>query len=491
LKRTATPAPLGDDARLAAIVAARLTEEIVGDKLPVGTLIGTEAELMERFGVSRDPLREAIRILEWQGLVAASRGRSGGGLRVLSAGDVALSNLLRTYLQLSDISLGEVLEAIGILQDYLLASVAQRATRAQIARMKQVVAEARPKFEQGSTDLRLNADIGAEIASASPNVVARVLANALAETCIDFAHAGRLPKPEAGSNLNTIEAFEATIAAIEKRDAGAALKIHHALLRTSAEALSALERRNSRIWNTHSFLMGDYTEALLHMSGRQKLAAAIGYKIAAYIRRNEFAPGTPVSLHDAGIDEDGGSRAVQREAIRLLEFFGVLDVRRGNEGGLYTTRPDPAHVLMFARLYFSGMQIDAKHLALLREHLGQTAVDLCASKLSTAGLLEIRARAEQFDDRLDARAASAIAREIGRLIFVYSGNRALLLFGEVLFVLSQDEPGGSMARAWRPAQVGKRCAEAVAQLTTAFLKSNQRDMTEALNALRRTISVLA
>lgn len=484
-------APVRDDARLAAIIASRLVEQIVADDLPVGTHIGTEAELMERFGVSRDPLREAIRIMEWQGLVAASRGRSGGGLHVLAPASAAVSSLLRTYLQLSDISLGEVLEAIGVMQEYLLESAAQRATRTQIAHMRHVVAEARPQFEKGSTDVRVNAVIGDEIASAAPNIVARVLARALAETCVDFAHAGRMPRPEPGANLEAIEEFEAIIDAIEKRDAATALKIHHQMLRTGAESLSGLERRNSKIWNTHSFLMGDYTEALLHMSGRQKLAAAIGYKIAAYIRRNELGPGKPISLKAAGVDEDGSSRAVQREAMRLLEFFGVIDVRRGNEGGLYTTTPDPSHVLAFSRIYFNQMPVEAKHLSQLREHLGETAVRLCASKLTTAGLLEIRSRAEQFSDELDAESASALAREIGRLIFAYSGNRALLLFGEVLFTLMQDSQDKSIARVYRPAQTGKRCAEAIAQLSTAFLKSNEQDMADALNALRRIVSALA
>lgn len=489
-KKTGSPQVGTDKARLASIIASQLTEEIVTSNLPVGAHVGTEAELMKRFGVSREPLREAIRILEWQGLVAASRGRRGGGLRVLSPGIDAVSGMLRTYLQLSDISMGEVLECMGILHEYLFVQVVMRATRTQIKKMRQMVANARAEFEKGSTNVHLNVEISDEILSAAPNSVGRLFQHALSETSVDFAHAGRLPRPTPGANLGTIKYFETVINAIENRDVKTALKTHFTILRDSAENLSALERRNSKVWNTHSFLMGDYTEALLHISGRQKRAAGIAYKIAAYIRRNNLTPGTQISLQSADIDEHGASRAVLREAIRLLEFFGVIKVRRGNEGGLYAIAPDPAHILMFAQIYFRQMEVDPKQLTELREHLGTVAVNLCAAKLSTAGLLAIRNSAEQLSHDIDASAASKIAREIGRLIFSYSGNRALLLFGEVLFYSGRPHSDKSIDKIYRPVQVGERCAETVAQLSTAFLKSNEAEMIDALNALRRIISAL-
>lgn len=49
-------------------VVARLRDLIIQDELPPGTRI-PEAELCERFGVSRTPLREAIRVLVAEGLI--------------------------------------------------------------------------------------------------------------------------------------------------------------------------------------------------------------------------------------------------------------------------------------------------------------------------------------------------------------------------------------------------------------------------------------
>ena len=41
-------------------------------------MLGAEAELRERYGVSRAVLREAVRILEYHGAVTTKRGPGGG-----------------------------------------------------------------------------------------------------------------------------------------------------------------------------------------------------------------------------------------------------------------------------------------------------------------------------------------------------------------------------------------------------------------------------
>ncbi|BFM07499.1 GntR family transcriptional regulator [Halioxenophilus aromaticivorans] len=55
-------------------VARTLKEEIVAGVYPVGTLLPTEEALCERFSVSRYTVREALRILRDDGLVASRRG---------------------------------------------------------------------------------------------------------------------------------------------------------------------------------------------------------------------------------------------------------------------------------------------------------------------------------------------------------------------------------------------------------------------------------
>lgn len=455
-------------------VAARLAEEIVRSEHPIGTLVGTEASLMERFEVSREPLREAIRILEGQALVSASRGRH-SGLRIQAPAIVAAAKVLRTYLQLSDISLGEVLKCMSILQEYLLPHVVAQATGVQIASMRRKVAEVRREFERGSTDVRLNVDITMQIVSSAPDPVACLFLRALAETSVDFVHAGGLPQLRANANRRAVDLFDELIDTIERRDLEAAVATHYLLIQNAAESLSALERRNAKRLNTNSFLMGNYAQALRHDAGSPKRAARIAYKVAEHVRRTGMPPGTPLSLQSAGLAQNAASRAVLREAICLLEFFAVVAVGRGNVGGLYVSNSSPDHVLRFVQLYLRGMAVAPKHVAQLREHLGAAAVKLCAPRLSAADVLAMLHQVESLKKRSDPHEVSLVAREIRRLIFAGSGNRPLILFGNILVAHSREERGGHVHKPHPAARAGARCAEATMQLSTAFLKSNDAE----------------
>lgn len=66
--------------RLAEVIANDLRARILNGDLQDGDLLAKEADLRDEFGVSKPSLREALRILEAEGVLAVQRGKVGGAV---------------------------------------------------------------------------------------------------------------------------------------------------------------------------------------------------------------------------------------------------------------------------------------------------------------------------------------------------------------------------------------------------------------------------
>ena len=64
--------------RVAEIVASRLREDILSGRLKEGDVLPSQESLFSEFGVSPPALREAIHILETDGLISVRRATSAG-----------------------------------------------------------------------------------------------------------------------------------------------------------------------------------------------------------------------------------------------------------------------------------------------------------------------------------------------------------------------------------------------------------------------------
>src|SRR3546814_273659 len=78
-------------------VATAVLRDIADAGWPVATLLGSERELMERYGVSRAVLREAVRVLEHHQVAKMRRG-PGGGLFVSEPGVAATTEAVALHL---------------------------------------------------------------------------------------------------------------------------------------------------------------------------------------------------------------------------------------------------------------------------------------------------------------------------------------------------------------------------------------------------------
>ncbi|WP_156749449.1 FadR/GntR family transcriptional regulator [Mycobacterium sp. E1747] len=109
-------------------VAGQIRGMIARGELADGDSLPTEAELIERFGVSRPTLREAFRLLEGDSLVTIRRGPPGGA-RVTLPGPEAVAGLFGMILMLSGTTIGDVWDARLTIEPPAVRRLAESATK--------------------------------------------------------------------------------------------------------------------------------------------------------------------------------------------------------------------------------------------------------------------------------------------------------------------------------------------------------------------------
>lgn len=122
------------------IIADELRALIVGGAVTEGESLGREPDLVERFGVSRPSLREALRILEAEGLITVVRGVLGGV--VVRAPDVrTTARSASMLLRARNVTIGDVLDARSVIEPAAARIVAGLPTRRAAAADLQVLVD--------------------------------------------------------------------------------------------------------------------------------------------------------------------------------------------------------------------------------------------------------------------------------------------------------------------------------------------------------------
>jgi DNA-binding FadR family transcriptional regulator len=133
--------PLANGSRLvrvpkaAEIVADRIRRQIVSGRLGDGDALPSERELIAEHGVSRPTIREAIRLLEADGLVFIQRG-PGGGARACAPTRRAAALQMGILLEYLHVPLSDLLDAMDRIQLGAAATLARDHTPADIAALR-------------------------------------------------------------------------------------------------------------------------------------------------------------------------------------------------------------------------------------------------------------------------------------------------------------------------------------------------------------------
>ena len=125
----------GRGPRAAALVAGYLRQQIVEANIQEGDDLPSEAVLMKQFDVSRPTLREALRVLESEGLLTVRRG-SLGGFRVHAPDPRVAAQFAGRVLQHRGATLADIAQVRLMLEPQCAKLVAQHRTKSDLKRLK-------------------------------------------------------------------------------------------------------------------------------------------------------------------------------------------------------------------------------------------------------------------------------------------------------------------------------------------------------------------
>ncbi len=117
-------------------VAAELENMIIKGTIEVGEKLPPETNLAERFGVSRNILREALKILKERGLIKV---KSGDGIYVVKPKIDVLGNMVNRLMILGNITIEDLYEFRLILEVKACGLASERINKEEIEKLKSIL----------------------------------------------------------------------------------------------------------------------------------------------------------------------------------------------------------------------------------------------------------------------------------------------------------------------------------------------------------------
>lgn len=415
--------PNHGDRSLSEVIAGSIEAEIRGGGIGVGGRLGTEGEMMARYGVGRATVREAVRALEARGIARMGRGQA-GGLRVTLDPRRIATATLATHLELLGTPILDIFETRTALGELLVELAARRIDAAGIVRLRdaaRMLAAAPHSLHDYAVERARITDIMIDAAS-SPIIAA--LAPALDRAMLAHIPVDELRMDDHAEAVALIRSDEQRVTeAIVAQDIASARGLFSRWREREGTILAGNIKRG-------------HVSARLPVSiegGGEKAAMRCARSIAADIVGRGMSPGEWLCRQEDMRSRFGVSLAIAREAIRLLESHGILVVRQGKGGGIRVGE-------------------------FRSDGIVQSIADAMPDNPAPADVMAARAAIMGFAAvAASARRATIEPREqgFGQAIGRASGNAAIEIIIGILDAMSPERPGVSP-------EVDRRLSEAIA-----------------------------
>jgi DNA-binding FadR family transcriptional regulator len=350
--------------KLASTIARRIEADIVRRGWPIGESLGSEHALQQRFCVSRSVLREAVRLVEHHQVARMRRGPN-GGLLVCEPDAGPATRAVVIYLEYLGTTLPDLLNARLVLEPLAASLAAERIDEAGIDRLRAVL-RAEEHWRPGLPAPRDEFHIA--LAEQSKNPVLQLFIDVLMRLTTRYALQSRTD-----SASEAVEAIDhmhndhsEIVAAVTAGDPARA----KTLSERHVEAVTAwLQRHHSGddVSGKNRQSRAARQRRLNFEAPCGKLAEVLAANIGDDIAASGWQVGSVFGTETALLERYRVSRAVLREAVRLLEYHSVAQMRRGPGGGLVVTKPQAQASIDTIALYLQYRKPSREDLRCVRD----------------------------------------------------------------------------------------------------------------------------
>ncbi|MBW1945229.1 MAG: FadR family transcriptional regulator [Deltaproteobacteria bacterium] len=231
-------------------VSRRIKRLIFDGVLKPGDRLPSETELAHQFDVSRQTIREGLRILELSGFITIQKGGSGGPLIQTTILNT-INNLFLDAFQLEKVTTEELTLARFEIERVVMDYVIDRADDSDIQRLRENVQRARMKIENNLVAVDENIEFHNLLAEASKNHVFVMVVGSIAAVVRD--HTSRLTANLEGpdntgaysesvlKSKNAVDIHEKIVEAIEAKDRKKAKQLMESHLQEVGHRLESLK----------------------------------------------------------------------------------------------------------------------------------------------------------------------------------------------------------------------------------------------------------
>jgi GntR family transcriptional repressor for pyruvate dehydrogenase complex len=205
--------------KVSEVIAREIMHDIVRRDLQPGTMLPSEATMLETYGVGRGSLREALRILEVHGLIAIKPG-PGGGPAVAGATGRDFGRMATLFFHYGKATFTDLIQARLVMEPVMARLAAERGGEEVRLALQANLDQMNDAMAARSVDAYLDASTGFHgvIAGLSGNRVLDLFGGALKTIYFDRVASGVAVFPD-DARETVVHAHEAIAQAVIKGDA--------------------------------------------------------------------------------------------------------------------------------------------------------------------------------------------------------------------------------------------------------------------------------